>query len=87
MPVRPAPSLLPLMGLDRVRELLRLRGVGVAVERLREAAAANHIPARRHGHRWMVDEADLDVIAAHFRDRPGLSHCQGAAARARAGKR
>jgi hypothetical protein len=56
VPVRPAPSLLPLMGLDRVRELLRLRGVGVAVERLREAAAANRIPARRQGQRWVVDE-------------------------------
>ena len=87
MPIRPAPSLLPPIGIDRVPELLRRRGVGVSVERLREAAVASHIPARRQGHRWVVDEADLDVIAAHFRDRPVLSHCQGAAARARAGKR
>jgi mono/diheme cytochrome c family protein len=87
MPVRPAPSLLPPMGLDRVRELLRLRGVGVAAERLREAAVAGYVPAQRQGHRWVVDEDDLDVIAAYFRDRPALSHRQGAAARARAGKR
>jgi hypothetical protein len=87
MAVRPVPSLLPPIGLDQVRELLRPRGVGVSVDRLRDAAVAGRIPARRQGQRWVFDEADLDVIAAYFRDRPAPSHRQGAAARARAGKR
>ena len=87
MPVRLGPSLLPPIGLERVPELLRRRGVGVSVERLRVAAVAGYVPAQRQGHRWVVDEDDLDVIATYFRDRPALSHRQGAAARARAGKR
>jgi uncharacterized membrane protein YfcA len=51
------------------------------------AAVASRIPARRQGQRWVLNEDDLDVIATYFRDRPAPSHRQGAAARARAGKR
>ena len=87
MTVRPAPSLLPPIGIDRVPELLRRRGVGVSVERLREAAVASHIPARRQGQRWVVDEDDLDAVAAYFRDHPAPAYRAGAAARAQAGGR
>jgi hypothetical protein len=87
MPVRLAPSLLPPIGLERVPELLRRRGVGVSVDRLREAAVAGRVLARRQGQRWVVDEDDLDAIAAYFRDHPAPLHRQGAAARAQAGKR
>jgi hypothetical protein len=86
MAVRPAVLSLPIP-LDKVPALLAGRGVQVSMNRLQDAVSAGAVPSRLEGGRRLVDDADLDASAAYFRNRPVLSHRQGAAARAQAGKR
>ena len=80
MPVRPAavPSL--PVPLDAVPAQLARRGVQVSMKRLQEAATAGAIPSRLQGGRRLVDEADLDTIAAYFRAHPSRAYRKGASA-------
>lgn len=87
MPARPAAGLLPPIGIDLLPELLRRRGVAVALKRVQDAAGAGAIPVRREGGRYVVDEADLATVEAYFRAHPARPYRQGAAALATAGKR
>ena len=87
MPSRSAAALSPPVTLDVALELLRRRGVGVARKRLQQAAAAGAVPSRLERGRRLVDEADLDALAAYFRDNPAGTTHGGAAALARAGRR
>jgi hypothetical protein len=83
LPTRPAASLLPPIGLDLLPDVLRRRGVVVALKRVQEAAAAGALPVRRQGGRHVVDEADLDAVEAYFRAHPARPYRKGAAALAR----
>ncbi len=87
MPARSAVPLLPLVALDRLPELLRRRGVDVALRRIQDAAAGGVIPVRRIGGRYAVDEADLGEVERYFRDNPRGTARGGAAGLARAGRR
>ena len=87
MPARSAVPLLPLVALDRLPELLRRRGVDVALRRIQDAAAGGVIPVRRVGGRYAVAEADLPAVERYFRDNPRGTARGGAAALARAGRR
>jgi hypothetical protein len=86
MPTRPATPLVPIP-LDLVPAALARRGVRVSMKRFHERAAAGVIPSRLEGRRRLVDEADLDVIAAYFRDNPARPYRRGAGALATAGRR
>jgi hypothetical protein len=69
LPTRPptAAALLPPIGLDRVPDLLRRRGVAVALKRLQEVAAGGVIPVQqRIGGRYVVAEADLGAVEAYL---------------------
>ena len=92
LPTRPpatatTTALLPPIGLDLVPELLRRRGVAIALKRLQEVAAGGVIPAQRVSGRYVVAEADLGAIEAYFRANPRGTTRGGAAALARAGRR
>ena len=91
MPTRPptaaAAALLPPIGLDLVPDLLRRRGVAVALKRLQEVAAGGVIPVQRISGRYVVAEADLGAVEAYFRANPRGTTRGGAAALARAGRR
>ena len=88
MPARhAAAALLPPIGLDLVSELLRRRGVAVALKRVQEAAAAGVVPIRREGGRYVVAEADLPAVERYFRANPRGTARGGAAGLARAGRR
>ena len=78
MPVRPVLELLPPIALDRLPELLRRRGVEVALKRVQEAATAGAIPVRREGGRYVVAEADLAAVEAYFRAYPARPYRRGA---------
>ena len=84
---RPAPGLLPPIPLARMPELLRQRGVDVALKRVQEAAAGGVIPARMVGGRYVLAEADLSAVEAYFRANPRGTARGGAAGLARAGRR
>jgi hypothetical protein len=75
-----AAGLSPPVTLDVALELLRRRGIGVARKRLQEAAAAGAVPSRLQGGRRLVDEADLDTIAAYFRAHPSRPYRKGTSA-------
>ncbi len=64
MPVRPAVPSLPVP-LNAVSSLLARHGVQVSAKGLQEAASAGAVPSRLQGGRRLVDEADLDTIAAY----------------------
>jgi hypothetical protein len=83
----PAAPLLPPVPIDLLPELLRRRGVEVALKRVQEAAAAGALPIRREGGRYVVDEADLDAVEAYFRAHPARPYRKGAAALDRARQR
>ena len=77
MPVRPA-AVPPLpVPLDLVPAQLARRGVQVSMKRLQETATAGAIPSRLEGGRRLIDEADLDTIAAYFRAHPSRSYRKG----------
>ena len=78
---------MPPVGLDLLPELLRQRGVAVALKRVQEAATAGAIPVRREGGRYVVAEADLPAVERYFRDNPRGTARGGAAGLARAGRR
>ena len=73
--------------LDLVPAALARRGVRVSRKRLQAAAAVGAIPSRKEHHRRMVDEADLDAIAAYFRDHPARPRHGSPTAQPLAGKR
>ena len=88
MPARPAAADLSLpIGLDLLPDLLRRRGVEVALKRVREAAAGGVISVRREGRRYVVEEADLPEVEAYFRANPRGTARGGAGGLARAGRR
>ncbi len=66
----PAATLQPPVPLDRLPELLRRRGLAVALKRVQEAAAAGALPAWRDRGRYVVHEADLEMVEAYFRSHP-----------------
>ena len=87
MPAQSAVPPLPPVPLYRLPELLRRRGVDVALRRIQDAAAGGVIPARMVGGRYVVAEADLPAVERYFRANPRGTARGGAAGLARTGRR
>ena len=78
-------SLMPPTPVRLVPGLLRVRGLKVSVDRIRDALQRGAVPGRRDDrrrHHWMLTAEDVDAVERYFRELDNTNGGQKASAAA-----